>query len=79
MTMQLKPILVVEDDPVDREMIELAFTRAAVEHPVVKPPLRIQIVERLLSVRHGHDRMLDVRPIERQFDHFAIDRIVLDD
>ena len=30
-----KPILVVEDDPVDREMIELAFKRAAVESPVV--------------------------------------------
>ena len=35
MAMHLKPILVVEDDPVDREMIELAFKRAAVEHPVV--------------------------------------------
>src|SRR6266849_4228843 len=30
-----KPILVVEDDPVDRAMIELAFKRAAVESPVV--------------------------------------------
>jgi len=30
-----KPILVVEDDPLDREMIELAFKRAAVESPVV--------------------------------------------
>lgn len=30
-----KPILVVEDDPVDREMIELAFKRAAIESPVV--------------------------------------------
>jgi two-component system response regulator len=30
-----RPILVVEDDPVDREMIELAFKRAAVENPIV--------------------------------------------
>ena len=30
-----RPILVVEDDPADREMIELAFKRAAVENPVV--------------------------------------------
>jgi two-component system, response regulator len=30
-----KPILVVEDDPLDREMIELAFKRAAIERPVV--------------------------------------------
>ncbi len=29
------PILVVEDDPVDREMIGLAFQRASVERPVV--------------------------------------------
>jgi CheY-like chemotaxis protein len=29
------PILIVEDDPVDREMIALAFKRAAVERPVV--------------------------------------------
>jgi CheY-like chemotaxis protein len=31
---QRKPILVVEDDPVDREMIVQAFERAAVESPV---------------------------------------------
>jgi two-component system response regulator len=30
-----KPILVVEDDPLDREMIELAFKRAAVDCPIV--------------------------------------------
>jgi two-component system response regulator len=30
-----KPILIVEDDPLDREMIELAFKRAAIESPVV--------------------------------------------
>lgn len=30
-----RPILIVEDDPVDREMIELAFKRAEVERPVV--------------------------------------------
>lgn len=30
-----KPILVVEDDPADREMIALAFKRAGVESPVV--------------------------------------------
>ena len=30
-----RPILIVEDDPADREMIELAFKRAAVENPVV--------------------------------------------
>lgn len=30
-----RPILVVEDDPVDREMIELAFKRASVENPIV--------------------------------------------
>ena len=35
MKTQPRPILVVEDDPVDREMIELAFKRAAVENPVV--------------------------------------------
>ena len=35
MKAQPRPILVVEDDPVDREMIELAFRRAAVENPVV--------------------------------------------
>lgn len=32
---RLKPILVVDDDPIDREMIELAFKRASVESPVV--------------------------------------------
>ncbi len=35
MDLQLRPILVVEDDPVDREMIELAFKRASVENPLV--------------------------------------------
>lgn len=35
MAAEPRPILVVEDDPVDREMIELAFKRAAVENPVV--------------------------------------------
>ena len=30
-----RPILIVEDDPVDQEMIELAFKRAAVENPVI--------------------------------------------
>ena len=30
-----RPILIVEDDPVDREMIELAFKRAAVGNPIV--------------------------------------------
>src|SRR5256886_14118351 len=30
-----KPILVVEDDPTDREMIALAFKRAGVASPVV--------------------------------------------
>ncbi len=30
-----KPILVVDDDPIDREMIELAFKRAGVESPIV--------------------------------------------
>jgi len=30
-----EPILIVEDDPVDQEMIELAFKRAAVENPVI--------------------------------------------
>ncbi|TAL10281.1 MAG: response regulator [Nitrospirae bacterium] len=35
MKAQPRPILVIEDDPVDREMIELAFKRAAVENPVV--------------------------------------------
>ena len=30
-----RPILIVEDDPVDQEMIVLAFKRAAVENPVV--------------------------------------------
>ena len=32
---QLRPILVVEDDPADREMIELAFKRASVGNPIV--------------------------------------------
>ncbi len=35
MAVQLRPILVVEDDPVDREMIELAFKRAACGNPLV--------------------------------------------
>ena len=35
MAAEPRPILVVEDDPADREMIELAFKRAAVENPVV--------------------------------------------
>ncbi len=30
-----QPILVVEDDPVDQEMIVLAFKRASVENPVI--------------------------------------------
>jgi two-component system response regulator len=30
-----KPILVVEDDPADREMIALAFKRAGVDSPIV--------------------------------------------
>ena len=32
---QHRPILVVEDDPADREMVDLAFKRAAVANPVV--------------------------------------------
>lgn len=35
MKQPLRPILAVEDDPVDREMIELAFKRADVGNPVV--------------------------------------------
>lgn len=35
MATEPRPILVVEDDPADREMIELAFKRAAVENPIV--------------------------------------------
>jgi two-component system response regulator len=35
MEQKRRPILVVEDDPVDREMIGLAFMRASVETPVV--------------------------------------------
>lgn len=35
MEQKCRPILVVEDDPVDREMIGLAFKRASVEVPVV--------------------------------------------
>jgi CheY-like chemotaxis protein len=30
-----QPILIVEDDPVDQEMIVLAFKRASVENPVI--------------------------------------------
>ena len=35
MVTELRPILIIEDDPADREMIELAFKRAGVENPIV--------------------------------------------
>ena len=45
-----QPILVVEDDPVDQEMIVLAFKRASVENPVI-------------TVAHGQEALefLDAR------------------
>lgn len=35
---QRRPILIVEDDPVDQELIVLAFERAGVESPIITMP-----------------------------------------
>jgi CheY-like chemotaxis protein len=63
MAMQLKPILVVEDDPVDREMIELAFNRAAVEHPVVTVSDGQEALDYLNGAGRFHDRRLEAVPV----------------
>ena len=56
MKQPLRPILVVEDDPVDREMIELAFTRAAVENPVVTVSDGREALDYLEAVGRFSDR-----------------------
>ncbi|MEK7798062.1 MAG: response regulator [Nitrospirota bacterium] len=56
MKKQPRPILVVEDDPVDREMIELAFKRAAVENPVVTVSDGREALDYLEAVGRFSDR-----------------------
>src|SRR5438874_1572317 len=60
MERQPKPILVLEDDPVDREMIELAFKRAAVENPVVA----VSDGQEALDYLNATARFRDRRPFE---------------
>lgn len=58
MNPQLRPILVVEDDPVDREMIELAFKRAPVENPLVT----VSDGQEALDYLNAEKRFQDRRP-----------------
>jgi CheY-like chemotaxis protein len=60
---ELRPILVVEDDPVDREMIELAFKRAAVEHPVVTVSDGQEALDYLNAKGRFHDRRIEDVPV----------------
>ena len=55
---QLKHILVVEDDPADREMIELAFKRASVGNPVVA----VSDGQAALDYLNAEGRFRDRRP-----------------
>lgn len=55
---QLKHILVVEDDPADREMIELAFKRALVGNPVVA----VSDGQAALDYLNAEGRFRDRRP-----------------
>jgi len=57
MTTQPRPILVVEDDPVDREMIDLAFKRAAVENPIVTVSDGREALDYLEAVGRFSDRL----------------------
>ena len=57
MAAEPRPILVVEDDPVDREMIELAFKRAAVENPIVT----VSDGQEALDYLNGEGRFRDRR------------------
>lgn len=45
-----RPILIVEDDPVDQEMIVLAFKRAAVENPVITAADGKEALEYLMAL-----------------------------
>ena len=56
MNSQLRPILIVEDNPVDREMIELAFKRATVENPVVTVSDGQEALDYLNAKGRFHDR-----------------------
>jgi len=56
MKQSLRPILVVEDDPVDREMIELAFTRAGVGNPVVTVSDGREALDYLKAAERCNDR-----------------------
>jgi CheY-like chemotaxis protein len=56
MKQPLRPILAVEDDPVDREMLELAFTRARVENPVVTVSDGREALDYLEAVGRFSDR-----------------------
>ena len=56
MAAEPRPILVVEDDPVDREMIELAFKRATVENPVVTVSDGREALDYLEAVGRFSDR-----------------------
>lgn len=51
-----RPILVVEDDPVDREMIELAFKRAGVDRPVVTVSDGQEALDYLMAQGRFQDR-----------------------
>ena len=53
-----RPILVIEDDPADREMIELAFKRAAVDNPVVA----VSDGQEALDYLNAEGRFRDRRP-----------------
>ena len=48
-----RPILVVEDDPVDQEMIVLAFKRASVENNVITMPNGQEALDYLMAPRRA--------------------------
>jgi CheY-like chemotaxis protein len=57
------PILIVEDDPVDREMIELAFKRAGGERAVVTVSDGQEAFDFLTAQGRFHDRPASDLPI----------------
>lgn len=53
-----KPILVVDDDPADREMIALAFKRAGAENPIVA----VEDGQEALDYLHAQGRFRERHP-----------------
>lgn len=58
-----RPILVVEDDPIDRELIELAFKRAGAERAVVTVSDGQEALDYLTAQGRFHDRPASHLPI----------------